>query len=205
MSAPETKEQEESSNTGSIELIIGPMFGGKSSEMISRVRRATHAMQAGCIIKFKGDDRYEHGDTVSTHDDVRQSSTPGTDMVAPIRVISAATLSEVDVTEPVIGVDEGQFYPDLLECCEAWARDGHRVIIAALDGDFNRKPFGQVCQLIPLCEKIVKQQGVCMACRTHDSAFTQRLWSGSDSVIKIGGNESYRSVCRKCYFDSGTS
>ena len=186
-------------DTGRIELIVGPMFSEKTSEMVSRVRRAALANQPAVIVKFRGDDRYDRSDIVATHADVRQVSTPGTEVCAAIRVIAADTLKEVKVTEMVVGVDEGQFYPDLVEICEKWAQEGRRVIVAALDGDFARRPFGQVCDLVPLCEFVEKRRGVCMKCRRQDSAFTQRLGT-STVLIQIGARESYRAVCRQCYF-----
>jgi thymidine kinase len=176
------------------------MFGGKSEEMVSRARRAALANKPTLIVKFRGDDRYERGDVVATHADVRQASTPGSAAAAPIRVVSAATLASLGVPdEDVIGIDEGQFYPDLLEVCEQWAAAGKRVIVAALDGDFLRRPFGQVCELVPRCESVEKKRGVCMVCRDRDSSFTQRL-SESTALVEIGAQESYRSVCRQCYF-----
>jgi thymidine kinase len=98
----------------------------------------------------------------------------------------------------VVGVDEGQFYPDLVEVCERRAGEGRRVDAAALDGDFARRPFGRVCELVPLCESVEKRRGVCMQCRRRDSAFSQRLGC-SVALVEIGASESYRAVCRSCY------
>lgn len=186
------------SHDGRIELVIGPMFSEKTTEVISRVRRAALANQAAVIIKYRGDRRYEDGAVVATHADTRQGSTPGSETVAPVRIVTADTLSEVDVSELVVGVDEGQFYPDLVECCERWAAEGRRVIVAALDGDFARRPFGRVCDLVPLCESVEKRRGVCMVCRRRDSAFTQRI-GHSTALVEIGARESYRTVCRQCH------
>ena len=72
------------------------------------------------------------------------------------------------------------------------------VIVAALDGDFRREPFGAVCALVPRCESVQKMAGVCMACRQRDSSFSQRIVAGDDPVL-IGAKESYRAVCRSCY------
>jgi len=183
---------------GRIELIIGPMFSSKTSEMLSRVRRAALADQAAVIIKFRGDRRYDAAAVVATHADVRQASSPETETIACMRVVPADTLSEVVVSELVVGVDEGQFYPDLVECCERWATEGRRVIVSALDADFARRPFGHVCNLIPLCEAVEKRNGVCMVCRRRDSAFSQRIGQSTE-LVEIGARESYRTVCRQCY------
>jgi len=183
---------------GRIELIIGPMFASKTTEMVCRIHRAALANQASVIIKYRGDSRYDDGAVVTTHAGIKQTSTPETKILAPIRIVIASCLSEVDISEPFIGIDEGQFFPDLVECCERWAAKGHCVIVAALDGDFARRPFGHVCSLIPLCESVEKLRGVCMVCRGRDSAFTQRI-GASTNLVEIGAQESYRSVCRQCY------
>lgn len=185
---------------GRIELIIGPMFSEKTTEMMSRVRRAAYAGSPALILKFRGDCRHgADAEVLTTHADARQASSPGDDAAAAIRVVAVSTLAEsAAFPEMVVGIDEGQFFPDLVECCERWAASGRRVIVAALDGDFARRPFGQVCDLVPLCESVKKQNGVCMVCRRQDSAFTRRLGENADIVI-IGAREAYRSVCRRCY------
>jgi len=193
--------EKDPTDAGSIELIVGPMFSEKTTEMLSRVRRAALAGEPAVVVKWAGDTRYEAGAVVAAHSEVRQPSVPGSDACAPIRVVVARRLAaaELDEDELVVGVDEGQFYPDLVEQCEAWAREGRRVIVAALDGDFARRPFGAVCDLVPRCESVEKLRGVCMSCRKRDSVFSQRL-SDSTAVVQEGGRESYRSVCRPCYF-----
>ena len=144
------------------------------------------------------DRRYSDDAVVATHADVRQSSTLGSAFVAPIRVVEAARLSEVEVVEAVVGVDEGQFFPDLVQQCERWANEGRRVVVAALDADFARRPFGGVCDLVPLSEDVRKCHGVCMGCRGA-SAFSRRLGPNMD-LIEVGASDRYRTVCRRCYW-----
>jgi thymidine kinase len=187
---------------GSIELIIGPMFSGKTSELHSRIMRCSYARQPSIIIKYANDDRYTGDDVLSTHSNIRQGSMAETKSNAAIRVVSAMKLSEVDVAgipEKVIGVDEGQFYPDLIEMCEKWANMGKRVIISALDGDFKRAPFGQVCALVPKCDAVEKKKGICMICRNIDSSFSKKI-STDQTLIDIGHQNKYQAVCRDCYF-----
>ena len=100
----------------------------------------------------------------------------------------------------MIGVDEGQFFPDVVKFCEDVAELGKTVIVSALDGDFRRKPFGSILELIPLAEYVVKLSAVCMIC-TADAAFSKRIVEG-DEVEKIGGSDMYVAVCRKCYNDN---
>jgi len=97
----------------------------------------------------------------------------------------------------VIGIDEGQFFPDLLEFCERAANEGKIVIVSALDGTFERKPFGKILNLIPLAEKVDKLNAVCTVCY-QDAAFTFRK-SNDTAVEIIGGAEMYVPLCRGCF------
>jgi thymidine kinase len=97
----------------------------------------------------------------------------------------------------VVGIDEGQFFPDLLHFVELWANLGKIVIVAALDGTFQRKPFGNVLSLVPLAESVTKLNSVCMMCYA-DAPFTRRLTSETEVEV-IGGADKYIAVCRACF------
>jgi thymidine kinase len=185
---------------GDIELIFGPMFAEKSTEMLSRIRRAILANQPAVVVKSSIDTRYGQGNALVTHGGSYQTSAEATATSAAVRVVIATRLSEVELQDDefVIGVDEGQFYCDLVEVVTQWAAQGRRVIVAALDGDFHRVAFPSVSALIPHCEFIEKRRGVCMVCRRRESAFTQCLVKCEGQVL-VGGAEKYRSVCRGCY------
>ncbi len=184
---------------GAIALFVGPMFSGKTTAMVDRVRRAALAGTPCVLVKWAGDVRYEAGETVAAHSEVRQGSTAATAWQAPIRAVAARALGEValDSAERAVGVDDGQFFADLPAQCEAWAREGRQVFVAALDGDFVQRPFEPVAVLVPRCEAVTKLSGVCMRCRRAASAFSQRIAGGAE-VVQIGGRESYRAVCRGC-------
>jgi thymidine kinase len=125
---------------------------------------------------------------MATHDKQTHDATP------------CDTLSEVNhiVNKyDCIGIDEAQFFPDLISFCSRMATEGKIVIVAALDGTFQRKPFGKVLELVPLAESIIKLNAVCMIC-SKDAPFTKRI--GSETAIEIiGGSDKYFAVCRKCY------
>jgi thymidine kinase len=174
------------------------MFGGKTTELLKRAQRASFAKQPCVIIKYIGDNRYGDENTLVTHAGTIQTHKEESQFTAPIRVTTAARLSEVEATEPVICIDEGQFYPDLIERCEYWANEGKHVIVSALDSDFQRAPFGQVCELVAKCDTVEKQRGICMECRMADSSFTMRI-STCVTIVDIGAEEKYRAVCRVCY------
>ena len=176
-------------HTGSITLILGPMFSGKSTELMRRVRRFTFARKRCLVCKYKQDQRYAGEDTLATHD--RQT------MVArPCEKL--ADIESLYRGFDVIGIDEGQFFPDLNEFCERAANEGKVVIVAALDGTFERKPFGTVCELVPLAERVEKLTAVCRVTGA-DAAFSRRLGSATE-VELIGGAEMYMPVSRSGYF-----
>ena len=110
-------------------------------------------------------------------------------------------LKEMAQDFEVIGIDEGQFFPDLVEMAEYCSNRGKHVIISALDGDFERKPFGQVCDLIPLSEKVEKLQAICMLCKDENAVFNLRLIESQDKIL-VGSDDIYKSVCRKCYMSN---
>ena len=98
----------------------------------------------------------------------------------------------------VIGIDEGQFFSQIVEFCQTMANKNKIVLIAALDGTFERKPFGNIISLIPLAEKVLKLNAVCVYC-ANEAAFTKRIVE-SKQIQLIGGEEMYKPVCRPCFF-----
>lgn len=178
-------------SAGAIELVLGPMFSGKSSELIRRARRYQHARKSVVVIKYARDVRYSD-DSVSSHD--KQM----------MKALGAVALSDVEAAiaemkPDVIAVDEGQFFPDIVDFCEAQANAGRTVIVSALDGDFRRKPFGRILELVPMAERVDKLTAVCVKC-CGDAAFTERTVA-SREIELIGAGDIYRPVCRKCFED----
>ncbi|KAM6472913.1 thymidine kinase, cytosolic [Liasis olivaceus] len=173
---------------GQIQVIFGPMFSGKSTELMRRVRRFQIAQYKCLLVKYAKDTRYCING-VSTHDRYTMEA------------MSACYLKDVQqeaLTSTVIGIDEGQFFPDIVEFCETMANAGKTVIVAALDGTFQRKAFGNILQLVPLAESVVKLNAVCMECY-HEASYTKRLGTEKEVEV-IGGADKYHSVCRVCYF-----
>merc|ERR1719410_1566513 len=141
------------------------------------------------IVKYAKDVRYdEHG--IATH----------CGMSLP--AVAATQLSELSVKAEgydVIGIDEGQFFPDTVAWAEEMANRGKFVVVAALDGTFQRKPFGDILSLIPLAENVTKLNAVCMNC-FGDAAFSKRITlADGEKVEVIGGADKYMAVCRDCY------
>eukprot|EP00055_Hartaetosiga_balthica_P007150 m.24196 g.24196 ORF g.24196 m.24196 type:complete len:231 (-) comp5628_c0_seq1:360-1052(-) len=172
---------------GSIHLIFGPMFSGKSTELIRRMKRYSIADHDCVVIKYSKDTRY--GDGVRTHDSQHLSAVACSKLEEIMD-----SLDDIDV----IGIDEGQFFPDVVSFSETMANLGKHVIIAALDGTFQRKPFNNILELVPLAEKVVKLNAVCMQCKNEEAAFSKRIGAETEVEV-IGGTDKYLAVCRECY------
>ncbi|KAK1163759.1 thymidine kinase, cytosolic [Acipenser oxyrinchus oxyrinchus] len=172
---------------GQFQVIFGPMFSGKSTELMRRVRRFQVAQYRCLVVKYAKDRRYSHNG-VATHDRNTMEAVP------------ASQLKEVykqALVCCVIGIDEGQFFPDTVEFCEEMANRGKTIIVAALDGTFQRKAFGNILNLVPLAESVVKLNAVCMEC-FREAAYTKRLGAEKEVEV-IGGTDKYHAVCRACY------
>lgn len=177
--------------SGQIQVIFGPMFSGKTTELMRRIKRYQFANHTCLVIKYANDSRYDK-ENLSTHDRITLSAETAYELT-PI-------LARQDLDQfSVIGIDEGQFFPDTVEFAEKMANMGKIVIVAALDASYQRLAFGNILQLVPLAESVIKLNAVCMKCFSENASFTQRKGCETETVI-IGGKEKYLSVCRQCYF-----
>ncbi|HTK21746.1 MAG TPA: thymidine kinase [Mucilaginibacter sp.] len=173
---------------GSIEVICGSMFSGKTEELIRRLRRAQIARLKVEIFKPRTDNRFHDTDVVS-HD---ANSIPST----PVDTSSAILLLGSDVQ--VVGIDEAQFFDEeLANVCNLLANRGVRVIVAGLDMDFKGKPFGPMPALMAVAESVTKVHAVCVKCG-NPALYSYRLVSNADTVL-LGEKESYEPRCRVCY------
>ncbi|PTQ99227.1 thymidine kinase [Mucilaginibacter yixingensis] len=177
---------------GSIEVICGSMFSGKTEELIRRLRRAQIARLNVEIFKPKTDTRYDETDVVS-HD---RNSIPST----PVENASSILLLGSHVQ--VVGVDEAQFFDDELPyVCNTLANKGVRVIVAGLDMDFQGRPFGPMPQLMAMAESVTKVHAVCVRCG-NPALYSYRLVPGEARIL-LGEKESYEPRCRQCYLEDG--
>lgn len=188
--------------SGQIHLILGPMFSGKTSEMIRRIRRHTIAKKKCVVIKYSKDTRYnqkeEKEEKVYTHDLVSYKAVSCEKLCQISKDLLGNGNGNGDVD--VIGIDEGQFFSDLVSFCEYHANKGKLVIVAGLDGTYQRKPFETIINLLPLSETVIKLNAVCIECR-GDASFSKRI--GNEIQLEvIGGADKYSAVCRKCFFSS---
>ena len=176
-------------NTGWIEVVCGPMFSGKSEELIRRLRRAMIARKRVQVFKPSIDDRYSKDEIVS-HADVRMKS----------EVVSGASeiLPKLDWRTQVVGVDEANFMgADLVDIAGRLADSGKQVIIAGLDTDYLGRPFSPIPDLLAMAESITKTLAICMRCG-NPAKHTQRL-VGSEDLIVVGAAGTYEARCRRCF------
>lgn len=180
---------------GHIEVICGPMFSGKTEELIRRLRRAQIARQRVVVFKPKIDDRYHQSDIVS-HSSQRLESIPIEDC--------SEIEPHVRKGEPhVIGVDEAQFFnAELVDVCERVADRGTRVLVAGLDLDYLGRPFGPIPSLLAVAEFITKQLAVCMVCgapAARSQRVSRSLAGVTDAQVLVGATDSYEARCRRCF------
>lgn len=180
---------------GWIEVIVGPMYGGKSEELIRRIKRAKIAKQKVQVFKPIIDDRYSKTEVVS-HDGIK--------VEAMCIDKSLHILELVDEDTDVVAIDEVQFFDQgIIEVCSKLADRDKRVICAGLDMDFRGEPFGAIAGVIAIAEFVDKIQAICIVCG-NPATRTQRLINGepakySDPVVLVGAHESYEARCRKCH------
>ena len=173
---------------GSIEVICGSMFSGKTEELLRRLKRAEIAKLNVEIFKPKTDTRYDETAVVS-HDLNSIQSTP---------VESSAAILLLGANTQVVGIDEAQFFDDNLpEVCNKLAQKGIRVIVAGLDMDFQGKPFGPVPALMAIAELVTKVNAVCVRCGSP-AVYSYRT-AASESRVLLGEKDSYEPRCRHCF------
>lgn len=198
---PPAKRSKAAQPGGRCELILGPMFSGKSTEAIRRAQRAQLGGEKCVVVKYAADTRYGPAPELQTHGGHALAAGEG------LSVHSVASLGELPPLDPdvaFIAVDEGQFFPDLPEKVDQWLREGRTVAVAALDGDFRRRPFGRVHETLPLASSVTKLSAICQRCprgpgqRPSEAPYTLRT-DASQSLELIGAADKYQAACLGCY------
>jgi thymidine kinase len=191
--------------TGYLELIIGPMFSGKTSEILQIYKQCKFCNIPVSIINHTIDKRY-HDTMISSHDKI----------MAPCLQVSNLSDIWLDYgcfeagnqlnndshnllrSSDVILINEGQFFPDLYETVIDMLNNNKKIYICGLDGDFERKKFGRIIDLIPYCDKVRKLTSLCSLCKNGTQAiFSMRLTNETEQTLV--GSHNYIPVCRKCY------
>src|SRR6266699_3097725 len=174
---------------GWIEVVVGPMFSGKSEELIRRLRRAEFARQRVQIFKPAIDERYAADEIVSHSGLGIQSECVNN---------AAEVMAKVQPRTEVVGIDEAQFLGDeIVDVCTKLANLGKRVIVAGLDTDYLGRPFEPMPRLLAMAEEITKLLAICVQCG-NPAVHTQRLVA-SDDLIVVGAAGMYEPRCRRCF------
>lgn len=173
---------------GSIEVVCGSMFSGKTEELIRRMKRAQFAKMKVEIFKPAIDVRYSEEEVVS-HD---HNAIPSTPVDSSQNILLMA--NDVDV----VGIDEAQFFDmGIVDVCNELARRGIRVICAGLDMDFKGIPFGPMPALMAIADDVYKTHAICVHC--GDLAYVSHRTVSSDKRVLLGETDSYEPLCRTCY------
>lgn len=181
-----------SKNRGWIEVICGSMFSGKTEELLRRIRRAQFANQKIEIFKPAIDTRYDD-EAVVSHD--------ATSMMSTAVNNSAEILIYVNMESvEVVAIDEVQFFDEgIVSVCNKLADNGIRVIVAGLDMDYQRNPFGAMPQLMASAEYVTKTHAICVRCGGL-AQYSDRTVI-NDKQVLLGEKESYQPLCRHCYLE----
>lgn len=173
---------------GSIEVICGSMFSGKTSELQRRVKRAQIARLKVRAFKPSMEDRYHPSDIVS-HD---QNGLDAIPVTSPSEIVALAGDAEL------IAIDEAQFFNlELVETCLLLANEGKRIIVSGLDMDYTGQPYGPMPNLLAIADHVAKLHAICVGCGQLAS-FTYRTTT-NDQLVELGGAENYEALCRPCF------
>lgn len=182
----------------SLTIIMGPMFAGKSSAVISRLRRAEVLGWNSFVITSSADKRYTEKSKIMTHDLASMDATGAT-------VLKGLEQRAEYAQARLIVIEEGQFFADLYDfVARAVEEDGKDVVVVGLDGDSDRKPFGDILRLVPLADEVQRLTSLCKRCGDGTAGLFSALVRGSKGgeQIFVGGSDSYEAMCRKHYMEN---
>ena len=185
----------------SLDIILGPMYSGKSTELLRRLNIFAEMGLKVLFINSDLDTRSENG--FSTHNNLLKSNIKGINF-QKLKNLDILLSDEIISNYQIIGIDEAQMFDNLkIICLKLVETHNKKIIISGLNGDFKRNKFGQILDLIPYCDNISKLNPFCEICCKKYNTITPALFSkriiDSQDFIVIGGKSSYIPVCRKCY------
>jgi thymidine kinase len=200
------KEEEMAQSKGRLELYLGPMYSGKTSKLLEIYKQCSFCNIPVAVVNHCSDTRY-HESMLSTHDKT---------MIPCIQTQKLKDIWEnknIDESfnskhlklhsAEVILINEGQFFEDLYDCVVDMLNENKKVYIAGLDGDFERKKFGQMLDLVPICDSVIKLTSLCSICKNGEPGiFSLRLTNEKQQTLV--GSDSYIPVCRICYGKNAT-
>ena len=180
--------------SGYLELFIGPMFSGKTSKLIELYKQYKFCNIPVLVINHSIDNRYT--ESTKTNNMVELSSHDK--ITIPCLQTEKLLDIEVNFETNIILINEGQFFADLYQFTELMLEQNKTIYISGLDGDFKRQKFGEILDLIPLCDKVTKMQSLCSLCKNGcPGIFSLRLTQEQQQTLI--GVDNYIPVCRNCY------
>jgi len=192
-------------NTGYLEIILGSMYSGKTGKLLEIYKQCKFCNIPVSIINHSIDKRY-HDTMVSSHDKIMAPCFQAinlNDIWSNVGFIESGNQSDNFAhkllrSSDVILINEGQFFLDLYEVVVDMLKEGKKIYICGLDGDFEQKKFGTILDLIPLCDKVSKLTSLCSICKDGTPGiFSMRLTAEKEQTVV--GSDNYIPVCRKCY------
>ena len=177
--------------TGYLKVILGCMFSGKTTELIKEYNRHKACDIRCCFVNHITDDRYGSGTTTTkTHNQTSVNNDKSCKKLTDI-------LWEAENYDAFF-INEGQFFNDLYESVDYLVNTKNKkVYVCGLDGDFQRREFGSILKIIPLCDEVIKLKAICKYCKINDGIFTARLSNEKEQMVI--GTSNYTSLCRECY------
>ena len=177
----------EQTTSGYLEIILGSMYSGKTSRLVEIYKQCQFCNISVIVINHTIDNRYDDN-LMSTHDQIK----------IPCLKTEKLIDLQTNIRSDVILINEGQFFCDLEEFVEKMLVQKKKIYICGLDGDFERKKFGQILNLIPLCDKVTKLTSLCSLCKNGTPGiFSKRITSEKEQTVV--GSDNYIPVCRSCY------
>ena len=179
----------EVNNSAYLEINVGPMFSGKTSKLIEIYKKYSYCNIKVLPINHSSDNRYSDN-MLSSHD---------RNMIPCVKTSLLFDIDEAVLnSSQVILINEGQFFPDLYDFVTAMLQNKKKIYIFGLDGDFERKRFGTILDLIPLCDNVYKLHSLCGLCKTGKRGiFSKRITNETSQVVI--GSDNYIPCCRECY------
>jgi len=177
--------------TGYLKAILGCMFSGKTTELIKEYKRHKACGIRCCFVNHSADDRYASGTTITkTHNQISINNDKSCKKLTDV-------LWEASNYDAFF-INEGQFFDDLYEAINYLVNiENKKVYVCGLDGDFQRKEFGSILKIIPLCDDVVKLKAICKSCKMRDGIFTFRISDEKEQMLV--GTDNYTALCRHCY------
>lgn len=173
---------------GYLKIILGCMYAGKTSKLINIYKMMQFSNIPTIVINYEEDTRYDD-ELLSTHDKT---------MIPCVRISKLMNLETELIGKKVIIINEGQFFPDLSQFVKTMLELNNHIYVCGLDGDFKMKKFGQILDLIPLCNEVEKLSAICSICKNGEKAyFTKRI--SNETNQKVIGVDNYLPVCRNCH------